>query len=229
MDTAPSVIDRESGSRVALAVRDENLRGRLLGRLLAEGMNVVVLPVQTHHYPSAHTIAIADTVIICLDLLFYLWRQSPDELAAAHERRRFVLLLPSARLLDAIPVMNLVDGIIFSDFNLEEAKDIIDLAASGHCLFPAGLLPELLEDRIRMGALEQLTDPEYAVLQELGHGRTNREMADRLNLNESTIKALVRSILAKLHMSNRTEAAVYAVRKGVIGRRRPFDEEEDED
>ncbi len=214
---------QDSDHKIALVVSDEELRGRLLGRLLAEGLNVIVIPATRQHLPSAQTIAVADTVIISFDVLSYLWREDPEALELAHERRRFILLLENARLRDAMPLMNVVDGLVFSDINLENIRDIIDLAANGHCLFPAGILPVLLDDWVRIGAAESLSDLEYTVLQEIAVGRTNLDIADQLGLSESTVKTLVRNILSKLRLSNRTEAAVYAVRKRLLGRRRRVD------
>ena len=57
-----------------------------------------------------------------------------------------------------------------------------------------------------------LTEREREVLAEIARGRSNREIARELGLSEKTVKAHVSSILAKLAVADRTQAALYAVR-----------------
>jgi NarL family two-component system response regulator LiaR len=54
------------------------------------------------------------------------------------------------------------------------------------------------------------------VLQLIAQGRTNAEIAEQLVITERTVKAHVSNLLGKLHLSDRTQAAVYAWRKGII-------------
>jgi NarL family two-component system response regulator LiaR len=64
--------------------------------------------------------------------------------------------------------------------------------------------------------LDQLTPREREVLALLGLGRTNRELAQELYVSEKTVKTHVSSILSKLHLSDRTQAALFAVRHGLV-------------
>jgi DNA-binding NarL/FixJ family response regulator len=64
---------------------------------------------------------------------------------------------------------------------------------------------------------ESLTPREKEVLQLVAQGATNREIASQLFIAENTVKNHLRNILAKLHLSNRVEAAAYALREGLIG------------
>ena len=57
-----------------------------------------------------------------------------------------------------------------------------------------------------------LTDREYEVFKALGKGRTNSQIAEVLFITEATVKKHISSILAKLELANRTEAALYAAR-----------------
>lgn len=65
-------------------------------------------------------------------------------------------------------------------------------------------------------ALRDLTDRELEVLKLIGTGSTNAEIARRLVIGEKTVKTHVSAILLKLHLTDRTQAAVHAWRHGVL-------------
>ena len=73
-------------------------------------------------------------------------------------------------------------------------------------------------ERIRKGPEEdprtaELSSQERRILDLIADGRTNRQIATEMILAEKTIKNYVTSLLAKLRMTSRTEAAVYAARR----------------
>jgi two-component system response regulator DevR len=89
------------------------------------------------------------------------------------------------------------------------------VAAGQQLLDPA--VAERVTERLRRGPEEdeliaRLTPQEREVLRLLADGLTNRQIAERLYLAEKTIKNYVTSILSKMGMARRTEAAVYAAR-----------------
>jgi DNA-binding CsgD family transcriptional regulator len=61
-----------------------------------------------------------------------------------------------------------------------------------------------------------LTEREYAVLQMLADGASTREIAERLNYSERTVKNIVRDLLIKLNCKTRAQAVALAARRGVI-------------
>ena len=63
---------------------------------------------------------------------------------------------------------------------------------------------------------KELTAREIGILQMVAEGKTNKEIASDLNLSEKTIKNHIRNIFHKLHVVDRTQAAFYALRKGLI-------------
>lgn len=63
--------------------------------------------------------------------------------------------------------------------------------------------------------LEELTERELSVLQELAQGKSNREIADSLHLAEGTVKNYVSIIIDKLHANDRTQAAILALKRGL--------------
>ena len=73
-----------------------------------------------------------------------------------------------------------------------------------------GLAPD------REGGLEGLTPREVEVLRLLSRGQTNPQIAQNLLYSVSTVKAHVRSILSKLGVSDRTQAAVRAIEAGMV-------------
>ena len=65
----------------------------------------------------------------------------------------------------------------------------------------------------------ELTEREYEVLKLIAAGKSNAEIAEVLVLGESTIKTHTGSILRKLHLDDRTQAAVYAWQQGIVRRK----------
>ncbi|PZM63892.1 response regulator [Paenibacillus dendritiformis] len=63
--------------------------------------------------------------------------------------------------------------------------------------------------------LELLTSREVEVLRQIARGRTNKEIAAHFNIKEKTVKTHVSNLLGKLGMNARTQAAVYAVKRGL--------------
>ncbi|NLD77138.1 MAG: response regulator transcription factor, partial [Acidimicrobiales bacterium] len=98
-----------------------------------------------------------------------------------------------------------------------ELIDGIRRVARGESLLDPAATTRVLE-RLRRGATDEdervasLTGQESRILELLAEGLTNRQIADRMHLAEKTVKNYVSNLLAKLGMSRRTEAAVYAAR-----------------
>lgn len=61
-----------------------------------------------------------------------------------------------------------------------------------------------------------LTERELEVLRLIAHGKTNKDISEELVLSEKTVKTHVSNILQKLHLSDRTQAAVYALRQKIV-------------
>lgn len=98
-------------------------------------------------------------------------------------------------------------------------------SATGQDLIPAiravaagrRWIPQDVASRLRArNAFEPLTTRELEVLQELARGRANKEIADSLKISEYTAKDHLKSILAKLRVSDRTQAVTAAVQRGII-------------
>ncbi len=70
--------------------------------------------------------------------------------------------------------------------------------------------------RAEPNVFHELSDRELEVLKLIAEGRSNAEIASRLYVSEKTVKSHVSNILSKLHLADRTQAAVYAWRQGVV-------------
>jgi two-component system, NarL family, response regulator DevR len=97
----------------------------------------------------------------------------------------------------------------------ELVQDIRTVATGGSLLDPS--MVERLFDRLRHGAKEdpklaQLTDQERVLVDHIAKGLTNRQIAEEMFLAEKTVKNYVSTVLAKMGMSNRSEAAAYVAR-----------------
>ena len=121
-------------------------------------------------------------------------------------------------------VMAGASGFLLKNANGGELAEAIRQLAAGGSLLDPGLTRRLL-DRIREGSagdpLQRLTDQERRVLDFLVEAKTNRQIATELHLAEKTVKNYVSSVLAKLGMRRRTEAAVFAARLGAREGERP--------
>ena len=107
-------------------------------------------------------------------------------------------------------------GYVLKQIRGSDLVDAVRRVADGQNLLDPAVTARVLE-RLRKGPDEdeliaRLTPQEHEVLMLLAEGMTNRQIASRLYLAEKTIKNHVTSILAKMVMARRTEAAVYAAR-----------------
>ncbi len=80
----------------------------------------------------------------------------------------------------------------------------------------ARLMQEFSAPRPDEAPVEQLTPRELEVLRLIARGKSNKEIADALIVSEKTVKTHVSNILSKLHLADRTQAAIYALRKRIV-------------
>jgi NarL family two-component system response regulator LiaR len=110
---------------------------------------------------------------------------------------------------------------ILKDVSAEELASAVRKAAAGeavlHPRVAARVIKELQGRRAEtLNPFTELSERELEVLKLIADGMSNAEMAARLFLSEKTVKGHVSNILSKLHLADRTQAAVYAWREGVV-------------
>ncbi len=104
-------------------------------------------------------------------------------------------------------------GYLLKDIEPAELVDAIRTVHGGGALLHPRVAARLLAEV----AGDPLTPREREVLALIGRGMANKVIARELGLAEKTVKAHVSSILAKLGVADRTQAALYAVREGLTG------------
>jgi two-component system response regulator DevR len=114
-------------------------------------------------------------------------------------------------------------GYVLKQIRGTDLVDAVRRVAAGQSLLDPAVTQRVLE-RIRHGVeepreLKSLTEQERRILEYVAEGLTNREIAQRMFLAEKTVKNYVSSLLAKLGLERRTQAAVLATR--LLGRRGP--------
>jgi len=115
-------------------------------------------------------------------------------------------------------------GFLLKDAPRERLIEAIRVVHSGEALLSPSITRRLIEDFAARrdpiepaAVLAELTPREREVLVLIGRGMPNKLIARELSLSEKTVKAHVSSILAKLGVTDRTQAALYAVREGIVG------------
>jgi DNA-binding NarL/FixJ family response regulator len=112
-------------------------------------------------------------------------------------------------------------GYLLKGATRRELLAAVAAALEGESVIEPRLLQRVLEEATAEGAGEtrdvQLTPTEREVLTLLAQGLTNKEIAARLRWSVATVKKYVQRLLEKLRVSDRTQAAVEAVQRGLIG------------
>lgn len=90
-------------------------------------------------------------------------------------------------------------------------------AARGQSLLDPAVANAVMQELLRGGKHSaELTEREQEVLRQLAFGRTNHEIAEALVVSDETVKTHVGNILTKLQLAHRTQAVIYALKKGLI-------------
>jgi NarL family two-component system response regulator LiaR len=110
-------------------------------------------------------------------------------------------------------------GYLLKDSEPEELLEAIRQVRGGEPSLSSTIAQKvLLEPRQpanRPPTPDPLTDREVEVIQHVAKGLSNRDIAEQLVVTEATVRAHVSSVLSKLHLANRTQAALYALREGL--------------
>lgn len=115
-----------------------------------------------------------------------------------------------------------VNGYLLKDMSAEALKQSLNLVVMGEKVFPTDLAHLLINTRHlgqndrTPGRTGQLSDRESEILACLVNGLSNKVIAGHLQITEGTVKVHLKGVLKKIHVSNRTQAAIWALQNGVI-------------
>ncbi|MGH7009088.1 MAG: LuxR C-terminal-related transcriptional regulator [Stellaceae bacterium] len=130
------------------------------------------------------------------------------------------VLLPPAMIIDVFSTK--LDGCLLSDASAEILRQSLDLIMMGERVFPVPLLLAALPGEGAPGAqahsqLHQFfSDRERQVLNFLREGQSNKFIARQLELSEATIKVHIKTLLRKIGCTNRTQAAIWVTKRGLM-------------
>ena len=110
-------------------------------------------------------------------------------------------------------------GYLLKEIRSQEIVDAIRRVGSGQTLLDPAITASVLE-RVRRGkeedVLAQLTEQEQRILELIAEGQTNREIAAQINLSDKTVKNYVSTILGKLEVSRRSQAAAFLAERRAL-------------
>lgn len=159
--------------------------------------------------------------VMVMDLLM------PGGMSGIETIKQVRALLPSTRLValtssidDALVGAALragAIGYVRKDADLELLLASIRAAARGQSLLDPSIASVVMHELAHVGQPgAELTEREQDVLRQLALGRTNHEIAVSLSVSDETVKTHVGNILTKLQLAHRTQAVIYALKKGLI-------------
>jgi DNA-binding NarL/FixJ family response regulator len=120
-----------------------------------------------------------------------------------------IVLLREDQLLHGLSVMAPGQRLIVLEDAARNLAEAIELSLEGLVVIPERVLRYIRSDGIRVDSLGSLTEEERSVLSLVGDGASNSRIAQRLSMPVSRAKSIVRSIISKLGMPNRTAVAVF--------------------
>ena len=113
-----------------------------------------------------------------------------------------------------------VNGYILKDSGSSELKQAINVIMSGESYIQPSLLPalnsRLINRDVDQDKLQTLTKRELEILTQVAGGMFNKEIAVNLNISERTVKNHISNIFRKIDVSDRTQAAVFAIRNNIV-------------
>ena len=163
-----------------------------------------------------------DVVLLDLDMPVMNGREALAQILSSQPQQTVVMLTVSEDSEDLTECMRLgARGFLLKNINADFLVDAIKKAANGDNVFSPEMTARLVQSLIQPQAaaptsvLDSLTPRELEILGHVAAGHSNKIIARKLDLAESTIKVHVQNILRKLELSSRVQAAVFAVQHKV--------------
>lgn len=209
---------------VVLAEDHHFFREGLRGMLRAGGVSVVGEASDGDRAIALVRELAPDAVVIDLKMPTISGVEAIRQIAAGSPQVRIVVLTVSADEADVIDALAAgADGYMLKDAPPEQLLSGIRLIASGHAVLSSEVAQALAHAYTDSKAADQklaeqpdLTTRELEVIRLIAAGAENAKIGEELALSRHTVKQYVTNIFEKLEVTSRVEAAVYAVRKGLV-------------
>jgi DNA-binding NarL/FixJ family response regulator len=114
-------------------------------------------------------------------------------------------------------------GYLLKDLEPYQLYDLMESISRGDAPLSGAMAARILKEFThpdpssgKEEVIDELTPREIDILELVVEGKTNKEISSELVISENTVKIHIRNILEKLHLQNRIQAAVYAVRQGLV-------------
>lgn len=193
-----ALLDREPGIEVAGEAADGDEAVRVVGRLRP------------------------DVILMDLEMPAMGGTEATRRIAEQHPDTRIVVLTSHAREEDVFPALKAgAHGYLLKHSAPEDVLRAIDQAARGETVLHPAIARMVWQELHRPPQAKQqatadpLSERELEVLRLLARGMSNQEIADTLIVGAATVRSHVSSILRKLQLASRTQAALYALREGL--------------
>ena len=141
-----------------------------------------------------------------------------EQLQAAYPEARIVVLADDFAVDALRNAMNAgADGYLMKDVSPEALIQSLELVMMGEKVFPTNLASMLLSldsTPSPMNSVRGMTPREHEILQALVTGASNKLIAIKLGITEATVKVHLKTLLRKIDVNNRTQAAIWAMNNG---------------
>jgi two-component system nitrate/nitrite response regulator NarL len=108
-----------------------------------------------------------------------------------------------------------IDAYLTKDISSGGLIDALRLVVQGHKILPAGLSAAYAQFHFSAAPPKGLSLREMEILSHVRAGRSNKQIANRLDIAEGTVKVHLKSVLKKVNVRNRTQAAIWAKDNGI--------------
>ena len=165
--------------------------------------------------------------VILLDLMM-------PEMDGIEATRRIRLANPAARILilssfsnddNVLPAIRAgAMGYVLKDIDPDDLADALRETCQGKSKLHPDIAQKLIahvqqdesDEKTAVSPLDQLTERELDVLKQIAYGKSNHEIAAALSISHATVKTHVSNLLGKLQLADRTQAAILAIREGLV-------------
>jgi DNA-binding NarL/FixJ family response regulator len=215
-----SVVSQEA-IRIGLVVPDRLYREALSALLERAGLGPAFVVTAPSDLPSGGEVP--DVVLVDCSTQADDLRPTVAELRTALPTTKIVVMAPDHRSALLSAFLAGADGLVLASISLTALRETLELVLTGERVYPGKLLADLIDrpesanggagDQVgEQGAALGLSRREIDVVEALVDGLSNREIAERLGMKESTVKVHLRRLSQHIGATNRTQIVLWALK-----------------